>query len=98
MRVVRPHNMTRSDAKDWIESQLQGLLSQFGSSVSGATHTWRGDIMDFSFAVSLAGHIKGTIEVTETDFLMNVPLGFLQRMFEGKARAAIEQWLDENLP
>ena len=98
MRVVRPHHMTRSDAKDWIGSQLQGLLSQFGSSVSGATHAWRGDTMDFSFTVSLAGRIKGTIEVTDTDFLMNVPLGFLQRMFEGKARAAIERWLDENLP
>ena len=53
--------------------------------------------MHFSFALSLAGRFKGTIEVTDTDFLMNVPLGFLQRMFEGKARAAIEQWLDENL-
>ena len=98
MRVVRPHHMTRSDAKDWIESHLQGLLSQFGSSVSGATRNWRGDIMDFSFALSLAGRFKGTIEVTDTDFLMNVPFGFLQRMFEGKARAAIERWLDENLP
>ena len=98
MRVVRQHHMTRSDAKDWIESRLQGLLSQFGSSVSGATYSWRGDIMDFSFAASLAGRFNGTIEVTDTDFMMNVPLGFFQRMFEGRAQAAIERWLDENLP
>ena len=95
MRVVRPHHMTRSDAKDWVESQLQGLLSQFGSSVSGATHTWRGDIMDFSFSVSLAGRIKGTIEVTETDFLMYVPLWILatdvRRQGTGGYRAVVRR-------
>ena len=97
MNLVRRHGMTKDGAKEWVDEQLPDLLNQFGSSIQGAQHHWEGDVMQFSFAVKLAGRIQGTLRVNDTDYTTDVPLGFRQRLFEGRARAAIERWLDENL-
>ena len=97
MNLVRRHRMTKDGAKEWVEEQLPNLLNQFGNSVQSAQHQWEGDVMHFSFAVKVAGRFQGTLRVTDTDYVMDVPFGFLQRIFEGQARAAIERWLDENL-
>lgn len=97
MNLVRPHRTTKDGAKQWDDERLPDLLGQFGGSVQDAQHRWEGDVMHFSFAVKVAGQFKGTLRVTETDYVMDVPLGFLQRVFKGKARAAIERWLDKNL-
>ena len=42
--------------------------------------------MHFSFAVKVAGQFQGTLRVTDTDYVMDVPFGFVQKMLEGKAR------------
>ena len=54
--------------------------------------------MRFSFESKLAGQIRGTLRVDDNGYNMDVPLGFRQRLFEGRALAAIEWCLDENLP
>ena len=97
MKIVRSHNMTTEAARDWIEAQMPGLLRQFGASVRGAQHRWQGDVMHFSFSVSVAGQFQGTLEVTDSDYVLNIPMGFIQKVFEGRARTAIEGWSDENL-
>ena len=97
MKIERQHRMTKGGAREWVETQLPDLLNQFGNSVHGAQHNWEGDVMRFSFEVKFAGRVQGTLRVTETDYVMDVPLGFRQRLFEGRARAAIQRWLDENL-
>jgi len=74
------------------------LLNQFDSSVQGAQHHWEGDVMRFSFESKSAGQIRGTLRVYDNGYNMDVPLGFRQRLFEGRALAAIEWCLDENLP
>jgi hypothetical protein len=97
MNLVRRHRMTKDGAKEWVEEQLPNLLNQFSNSVLGAQHHWEGDIMHFSLAVKVAGRFQGTLRVTDTDYVMDVPFGFVRRILEGKARAAIERWLDGNL-
>ena len=97
MNLVRRHAMTKEGEKVWFEEQLPDLLNQFSDSVQDAQHRWEGDVMHFSFAVKVAGRFKGILRVTDTDYVMDVRFGFVQRIFEGKARAAIERWLDENL-
>ena len=54
--------------------------------------------MRFAFEIKLAGQIRGTLRVDDTDYNMDGPIGFRQRLFEGRARAAMERWLDEKLP
>jgi len=97
MKLMRRHGMTKDVAKEWVDGQLSELLNRFGSSVQDAQHHWEGDVMQFSFAIRLAGRIQGTLRVDDTDYTVDVPLGFRQRLFEGRARAVIERWLDENL-
>jgi len=71
------------------------LLNQFGGSVQRAQYYWEGDVMRFAFEIKLAGQIRGTLRVDDTDYNMDGPIGFRQRLFEGRARAAMERWLDE---
>ena len=97
MNLVRRHGMTKDGAKEWVDQKLPELLNQFGSTVQNAQHHWEGDVMHFSLEVLLAGRIQGTLRVNDTDYNMDLPLSFRQRLFEGTARAAIERWLDENL-
>ena len=97
MNLVKPHGMTKNEAKEWVDKQLPELLDQFGSSVQGVKHHWEGDTLHFSFALKLAGQINGVLGVNDTQYALDVPLNFRQRLFEGKARAAMVRWLDENL-
>ncbi len=98
MEIIRTHGMTKEAAKDRIEAQLPGLLSQFGNSVSDVRRQWQGDVMHFSFRMNPGGGIQGTLQVTDSHYILNAPLNLMQRMFERRARTAIERWLDENLP
>lgn len=78
--------------------QLPGMLRQFSDSVRGAQHQWQGDVMHFSFAVNLVGRFQGMLQVTEAEYVLNVPFKLMERKFEGRARTAVKGWLDENLP
>ncbi len=98
MRIKRPHNMTKQEARDWVGSELSDLLKQFGDSVSDVSYAWQGDSMKFRIRVSRIASFKGDLSVTDTDLNLNMPFPLLVRGFEGKAKAEAERWLDQNLP
>lgn len=98
MRIVRAHGMTKQEAIDWIESHLPEMLNQFGAHIISHSHSWRDSVMDLSLSLNLIGRFRGRLEVTDIHYILDVPFGLLQRVFEAKAKAAIEQWLDDNLP
>ena len=97
MRIVRKHNVTQDAAKEWVETQLPDLLSRFGDSISNVQHTWRDDVMDFSFRAR-GFAISGTLEVTDTELSLDMSVPFLARPFQGRIEGEIDRWLDESLP
>ncbi len=86
--------MTADIARAEVERELPGLLQEFGSDVSEITHGWSGNSMSFSFRAR-GWSIKGRINVTESDVLIDVKLPILARPFEGRIRSATERKLEQ---
>ncbi len=86
--------MTADTARGEVERGLPGLLQEFGSDVSNVTHVWSGNSMNFSFRVR-GWSIKGRIDVTESDVLIDVNLPMLARPFEGRIRSATERKFEQ---
>jgi putative polyhydroxyalkanoate system protein len=96
MRVVRDHGTTTQGAKDAVDKLLPGVLEQFGSSVSDPQGAWDGDTYRFSFQAMGFG-IKGTLQVTDTQVVLDAKLPLLARAFEGTIRSNVESELDRLL-
>ena len=95
MEITRRHNMTKGQAKDWIDNRTPDLLAE---TFEDANQEWSGDVLQFC-GMKSGVSVNGSLSVTDTDFVLNLTLpGLAKLFFEGKARAAIERWLDENLP
>ena len=79
-----------------VEGLLPALTEQFGGSVSNPSSTWQGDVLSFSFRAR-GFDIKGTLEITDTDAVLDVTLPFAARLFEGSIRSSVERELDQFL-
>ena len=96
MKIVRPHNKTRQAARDTAESLVPTLIQRFGEAVSDPRTKWEGDVMTFSFSAR-GFDIKGTLEVADTDFQLDIKLPFAAKFFEGTIRSKAEQAIDQYL-
>lgn len=90
--------MTKRQARDWVDAKGAEMLAQFGDSVSNAAHRWNGDTLEFGFTAGGLMAFKGTLRVDESALELDMPFPLLARGFEGRARAELNRWLDENLP
>ena len=97
MNIIRQHNRTKQQAKDWVEEKIAEMLQQFGDSVSDASHRWRGDTMEFAFRAAGLVSFNGTLGVTDSEFHLDLPFPLLAKGFESRAEAEVNRWLDENL-
>ena len=98
MRIRRDHNMSKSQAKDWIEGKLVDMLDEFGARVSDTSHAWDRDRLNFNFRVGGVVRFRGTLDVSEDQLDLNLPFPLLARGYERTAAAEINNWLDRNLP
>ena len=96
MRIVRRHNMTRQAAKDTVDGLLPRLIQEHGDSLSSPNGAWSGDVFIFSFKARGFG-IKGSLEVTDNEVIIDAQLPFLARPFEGVVRSTVERELDRIL-
>ena len=94
VKAVRKHNMTKEQAKDWVDHQIPTLMGQYSGGVSNSTYSWRGDLLEFSGRV-LVSNIKGTLRVTETE--LELDLDGIPFFLQARAGSEIRRWLDENL-
>ena len=96
MRIEKDHGMAKQGAKDTVDTLLPTLVERHGDSMSSPTGAWRGDVFEFSF-VARGFSIKGTLEVTDIQVILDARLPFLARPFEGMIRSNIERELDQIL-
>ncbi|HUP47936.1 MAG TPA: polyhydroxyalkanoic acid system family protein [Thermoanaerobaculia bacterium] len=90
MRIAVPHNSTREKAKKIVEQRLHGLEKQYGAAASDLDYEWHG------FTLHLSGKakgmsLKGTIEITDTDLIVDGKLPLLARPFESRIRHTVER-------
>ena len=98
MRITRRHNMTKEQARAWADAKRDEMLARFGDAVSDVSHRWQGDTMEFGFTAMGMMDLGGALRVTETEFALDMPFPMLAKGYEGRAKAELNRWLDENLP
>ena len=85
--------MTQQAAKELLDGSLPVLAEQLSSSIPNHSFAWQGDVLNFSFRAR-GFDIKGTLEITDTDAVLEVNLPFAARLFESTIRSKFERGLD----
>lgn len=90
MRIALPHNTTREKAREIVEERLENLQRQYGHYASDLQKSWDGDRLDFS--VKAKGfHASGTVEITDSDIIIDGKLPLIARPFEPRIRSTVER-------
>jgi putative polyhydroxyalkanoate system protein len=94
MRIAVSHNTTKENARAIVEKRLEDLQRQYGHYTTEVEKNWDGDRLDFS--VKARGfHGKGTLEVTETDVIIDGKLPLIAKPFEPRIRSTVEREAEE---
>ena len=94
INIVRRHNTTQQQARVILDAELPGLLTRFGNDVSNVVTSWRDSAMQFSFRAR-GFSFRGTLEVTDAQFILDVGVPLLVRPFQGRVETAIHEWVDD---
>ncbi len=89
MRLAIPHHITRAAARLRLDARLMELLGQFGDRAEEVSHEWRGDTMHFRGKAS-GLKVEGTIEVTDSEIILESKLPFFAKPFESRIRQSVE--------
>ena len=99
MQVTYEHHSTRAEVRSKIEAAIADALepgSPYAKYTKRVTYAWNGDKIDFSLQ-ALRSTIKGYVEITDTEVVVEVGLPRLLRAFEGKAKSRILRLLGETV-
>ena len=88
--------MTRDAAAERIVSSFDEFVSGFDDTVSGISRTWSGNTMEFEFRAR-GLNFKGTLEVTDADYEIDLSIPLALRPFEGLVAEKLEEGLDDFL-
>lgn len=89
MHIAVPHRTTKTAARAQLELRLGQLLGKFSQQASDLHHEWDGDTLRFR-GKARGLSIEGTVEVTDTEVLIEGKLPLLARAFEGKIKQTVE--------
>lgn len=94
MKIMVPHNTSREEAKKVVEQRAANLMKQFGAQAQTVEHEWVGDVLHVR-GKAMGLQIKGSVEVTETDIIVDGDLPLMARPFESKIREAVLRETDQ---
>ena len=90
MRIAVPHKTTRDKAQKIVEQKMKSLQSQYGHYADDLNHQWQGNTLHFDFkAKGFTG--KGTLEITDSDVIIDGKLPLIAKPFESRIRTTIER-------
>jgi hypothetical protein len=103
MRIQRSHDLGRAAAIKKIDTFLNGLMARplpAGVKVKDAQKKWDGGRMAFSCRFSkgiMGASVRGTVDVSEKDVVLNCALPSLITTFVGvdKIKRVIHEQVDE---
>lgn len=90
MRIAVPHRTTRLNARAIVERKLGQLLAQFGDKADDVQQEWRGDTLHFK-GKARGFSVEGTVEITDSDVVIDGKLPLLARPFESRIRQTVER-------
>lgn len=90
MHFQVPHNTTKTEAMQKVKDALDEARPHMRDEMKLTSEKWEGTT--FYFDLLLQGKsITGTVEVTETDFVVDAKLPLMWRMFEGRIEKEIQK-------
>lgn len=85
-----PHHTTKDNARRVVERRLDQLRVQYGSMASEIQESWSDDTLTFSVrARGFTG--SGTLEITESEVIVDGKLPLIAKPFEPRIRNTIER-------
>ncbi len=90
MHVTIPHKLSKEAALTKVKGALDRARPELSTKAQIGEERWDGDTLYFAF-IAEGQSIQGTFEVTEEDFILNVKLPLMLRMFEGKIEKMISE-------
>src|SRR5437763_3664109 len=90
MKIIVPHHTTRDEARKIVDRRLGELFAQYGHYASESQLTWSGDRLDFS-GKAKGFSASGTIEITDTEAIIEGKLPLIAKPFEPRIRSTVER-------
>ncbi len=90
MKIIVPHHTTRDEARKIVDRRLGELFAQYGHYASDSTLSWSGDRLDFS-GKAKGFSASGTIEVTDSEVIIDGKLPLIARPFEPRIKSTVER-------
>ena len=90
MRIAIPHKTTRAKARKIVEDKLRNLEQHYGHYAKEVEHEWQGDTLHVGFNAK-GIKAKGTVEITETELIVDGKLPLLAKPFESRIRSTVER-------
>lgn len=97
MRIAIPHYTTRAKARQILEQKMSQVEQHYGHYASDVEHQWNGDVLSLS-AKAKGFHIKGTVEVTDSEVILEGKLPLMAKMFEPRIKSTIQKEGEELFP
>jgi putative polyhydroxyalkanoate system protein len=94
VRIAVPHNTTRDKARKIIEQKMKTLEGQYGHYANDVEHQWQGDTLHFAFKAK-GIHGKGTVEITDSDMIIDGKLPLIAKPFESRIKSTVEREAEE---
>ena len=90
MRIAIEHHTTRAKARKIVEQKLCEAEKHYGHYATDFDWEWQGDTLHVS-GKAKGMTLKGTLEITETDVIVDGKLPLLAKPFESRIRHAVER-------
>jgi len=90
MRITVPHNTDKATARKKIEDKLEQVLATYGHYLTDSAHRWEGDRLFFS-GKAKGMKADGTVEVTDSEVIIDGKLPLLAKPFEPRIKSQIER-------
>ena len=90
MRIAIEHHTTKAKAKKIVEQRLRNAEKQYGQMASDFDWEWHGDTLHIS-GKAKGFSLKGTLEITDTDVIVDGKLPLLAKPFESRIRQTVER-------
>lgn len=89
-----PHNMSQDAAITRVKRALEDAKPHMKDQATLNEERWEGATLHFDVALQ-GKNITGTLEVTETEFVINAKLPLMWRMFEGMVQKEIQKQVQQ---
>jgi hypothetical protein len=95
MKITIAHNRTKTEVIQTIDRSFDEMSKPNAGipvQLSVKSKTWQGSVLNFELSAKMAmlsTPIKGTVEVTDTDVIINADLGMLNRFVSDETAAEL---------